>query len=547
MADSEWTLDSWKDKPIAQPVSYPDPAALTKVLTKLATLPPLVTPSEIERLRYQLALAHRNEAFVLHAGDCAEGFDACTHENITAKIGLILSFSLILVWGARRPVVRIGRIAGQYAKPRSSSYERVGEREVLSFRGDNVNGLDIDARTPDPERLLSAYFHSTATLNYVRALLSSGFATLNYNHPRDWSLAHVRSPALQREFSEIIDALGDALDFSATIGANPSNAPYERGGARTTIGDVDFYTSHEGLMLDYEQALTRKLPIPGSSPSSPYTSPPASRPSTSAGRKVPSSPPPQAPQAPNNGKAPSAQPQTDAAVETSADPNKTHAPYNTSAHFLWIGDRTRQLTGAHVEYFRGIRNPIGVKVGPSMEGGELVRLLEILNPDREPGRVSLITRYGAGKIQNHLPEHITSVQASGHPVVWICDPMHGNTQTSASGLKTRHFGTIISEIAECLRIHAAHDSHLGGVSLEFTGELNDEGFSVTECVGGSMELGEEELGLRYQSFCDPRLNFEQSLDVAFLISNHFKKARRGGGTDSDVLYTELAGRFGVAK
>ncbi|KAF8074186.1 DAHP synthetase [Lyophyllum atratum] len=480
-----WRLDSWKDKPVAQPVAYPDDAHLNKVLTKLGTLPPLVTPSEIERLRYQLSLVQRNEAFVLHAGDCAESFDACTQENISAKIGLILSFSLILIWGARLPVVRIGRIAGQYAKPRSSNYERVGDREVLSFRGDNVNGLDVNERTPDPERLLSAYFHSTATLNYVRGLLSSGFASLH--HPRDWSLNHVRSPALRREFSQIVDALGDALDFSRTIGVDPASGAYERGGAKSTIGEVDFYTSHEGLMLAYEQALTRELP---------------------------------------------------------EAPRKAH--YNTSAHFLWIGDRTRQLTGAHVEYFRGIRNPIGVKVGPSMEGGELVRLLEIVNPDREPGRVTLITRYGASKIQDYLPAHIASVQASGHPVVWICDPMHGNTQTSASGLKTRHFGAIVTEIATCLRIHTEAGSRLGGVSLEFTGELNDEGFSVTECVGGSMELGEEELGLRYQSFCDPRLNFEQSLDVAFLISNHFKKERRGATAEGDVLYTELAGRFTAA-
>ncbi|KAG6826020.1 hypothetical protein H0H92_001411 [Tricholoma furcatifolium] len=426
-----WTPESWKEKPVAQPVSYPDDAHLERVLSKISELPPLVTPSEIERLRHQLSLVQRNEAFILHAGDCAESFDACRHSGED---------------------VRIGRIAGQYAKPRSSSYERIGDREVLSFRGDNVNGLDVNDRTPDPERLLKAYFHSATTLNYVRGLLSSGFASLH--HPRDWSLAHVRSPALRQEFSQIIDALGDALDFSRTIGVDAATAPYERGGAHTPLGEVDFYTSHEGLMLAYEQALTRSFPVPGLPPM-----------------------------------------------------ESRKAYYNTSAHFLWIGDRTRQLTGAHVEYFRGIRNPIGIKVGPSMQGDELVRLLE----------------------------------------TWICDPMHGNTQTSSSGLKTRHFGTIISEIVECLRIHTEHNSRLGGVSLEFTGELNGEGFSVTECVGGSMELGEEELGLRYQSFCDPRLNFEQSLDVAFLISNHYKKERRGRSGERDVLYSELAGRFANAQ
>ncbi|KAJ7078798.1 DAHP synthetase [Mycena epipterygia] len=494
-APESWSPSSWKSKSIAQDVEYPDPKHLSKVLSKLETLPPLVTPSEIERLRYQLGLVQRNEAFLLHAGDCAESFDACTHENISAKIGLILSFSLILIWGARLPVVRIGRIAGQYAKPRSSKTEKIGDREVLSFRGDNVNGLDPNDRTPDPERLLSAYFHSTTTLNHVRSLLTSGFASLH--QPRDWSLNHVRSPSLRKEFEHIVEGLSDALDFSRTIGVE-SGPSFEQGGPRGTVGEVDFYTSHEGLMLEYEQALTRAFPFPSAATAPRATPPPPAE-------------------------------------------SRPKAFYNTSAHFLWIGDRTRQLTGAHVEYFRGIRNPIGVKVGPSMECAELVRLLDIVNPGKEAGRVTLITRYGAGKIDNHLAEHIKAVQQSGHPVIWICDPMHGNTLTSASGLKTRNFGTIISELTSCLRIHAACNSRMGGVSLEFTGELNEEGFSVTECVGGSMELSEEQLGLRYQSFCDPRLNFEQSLDVAFLISNYFKKERRGAKqAEADVLYTELS-------
>ncbi|KAJ7617365.1 DAHP synthetase [Roridomyces roridus] len=501
-APEAWSPASWRSKDIAQGVDYPDREHLTKVLSKIGTLPPLVTPAEIERLRYQLAAVQKNEAFLLHAGDCAESFDACTHENISNKIGLILTFSLILIWGARLPVVRIGRIAGQYAKPRSSKMEKVGDREVLSFRGDNVNGLDANDRTPDPERLLSAYFHSTTTLNHVRSLLTSGFASLH--HPREWSLSHVRSPSLRKEFEAIVTNLSDALDFSRTIGVE-SGPSFEQGGGRGTVGEVDFYTSHEGLMLEYEQALTRAFPLP--------------RERTSKSKKP---------------------------ISASETPK---AFYNTSAHFLWIGDRTRQITGAHVEYFRGIRNPIGIKVGPSMGKGEIVRLLDIVNPLKEPGRVTLITRYGAGKIAEHLAGHIAEVRESGHPVIWICDPMHGNTHTSASGLKTRNFSTIISELTQCLRIHAQCDSRLGGVSLEFTGELNEEGFSVTECVGGSMELSEAELGLRYQSFCDPRLNFEQSLDVAFLISNYFQKERRGHKkqdseqfepADDDVLYAELA-------
>ncbi|KAG1858718.1 DAHP synthetase [Suillus tomentosus] len=488
MADSNWHPSSWKSRSAAQMVDYPDQQHLQRVLTKINALPPLVTPAEIERLRFQITAVQRNEAFLLHAGDCAESFDACTQQNISAKIGLILSFSLILIWGGRLPVVRIGRIAGQYAKPRSSGTETIDNREVLSFRGDNVNGLDPNDRTPDPERLLSAYFHSTATLNYVRGLLTSGFASLH--HPRDWSLSHVRSPALRSEFEKITRGLSDALDFSHTIGADSGreSAPFDRGGGRGVLGEIDFYTSHEGLMLDWEQAMTREVNIAGSGPSP-----------------------------------------------------QEKGFYNTSAHFIWVGDRTRQLDGAHIEYFRGIRNPIGIKVGPSLENAELIRLLQIVNPNKESGRVTLITRYGAGKIGDHLPGHIEAVKHSQHPVAWVCDPMHGNTLTSSSGFKTRNFGTVISELTSCISIHAACGSRLGGVSLEFTGELNDEGFSVTECLGGSMELSEEQLGLRYQSFCDPRLNFEQSLDVAFLISNYFKEERLGDKGENSI-YAALGGR-----
>ncbi|KAF8472403.1 DAHP synthetase [Russula ochroleuca] len=501
----DWVPTSWRSKTAAQTVVYPDEVHLAKVLGKIRALPPLVTPSEIERLRYQLTLVQRNEAFLLHAGDCAESFEACTQENISAKVGLILSFSLILIWGARLPVVRVGRIAGQYAKPRSSATEKVGDRYVMAFRGDNVNGLHPDERTPDPERLLSAYFHSTATLNHIRALLTSGFGSLH--HPRDWSLSHVRSPSLKAEYASISEGLADALDFTRTIGLDSGREAqsYERGGGHGVLKEVDLYTSHEGLSLPYEEAMTRRYPIPDSTVSREFGTP-------------------------------------------APTPEKY---YNTSAHFLWVGDRTRQLDGAHVEYFRGIRNPIGIKVGPSMADDELVALLDIVNPNRDNGRVTLITRYGADKIGSYLARHIKAVQASGHPVIWVCDPMHGNTLVSSSGLKTRHFGTIISELTSCLRIHGECESRLGGVSLEFTGEFNEEGYSVTECLGGSMELSEEELGLRYQSFCDPRLNFEQSLDVAFLISNHFENQRRGGfdwdshrkgrGT-ADVLYSELGGK-----
>ncbi|KAJ3486032.1 hypothetical protein NLI96_g4522 [Meripilus lineatus] len=423
MSSKSWTPSSWRDHPAAQDVEYPDRNHLSRVLEKIHALPPLVTPSEIERLRHQLSLVQKNEAFLLHAGDCAESFEACTHDNISAKIGLILSFSLILIWGARLPIV--GLLDGtSFQAPVSRSIalftcnsptEKVGDKQVLSFRGDNVNGLDPNDRTPDPERLLS--------------LLSSGFASLS--HPRAWSLSHVRSPALRKEFERISEGLSDALGFTRTIGYGRESVSYEQGGGKSALGEVDFYT----------------------------------------------------------------------------------------------------------------RNPIGIKVGPSMASHELVELLDIVNPDKVNGKVTLITRYGAAKIENFLRGHILEVQKSGHPVIWICDPMHGNTLTSSNGLKTRNFGTIISELTSCIRIHSETGSRLGGISLEFTGELTDDGFSVTECLGGSMELSEEQLELRYQSFCDPRLNFEQSLDVAFLISNHFKKERLGHTrSDNDVLYAELGGR-----
>ncbi|KAG7439217.1 DAHP synthetase [Guyanagaster necrorhizus] len=455
---AEWSLSSWKSKSIAQVHVFFFLVSILLVLLKLEQLPPLVMLAEIKHLWYQLGLVQWNDVFLLHAGNCAESFDACT--QVTQQLILFLiMISLILIWGARVPVVRIGCIAGQYAKPKSSPTEIVNGKKVLSFRGDNVNGLDPNDRTPDPQRLLSAYLHSTATLNHVRGLLTSGFASLH--HPRVWS-------SIMKEFEFIVDGLSDALDFSWTIGAERS-APFEQGGGRGTVGEVDFYTSHKGLILDYEEALTRPSP-------------------------------------------------------------SGHGYYRTSAHFLWIGDRTRQLDGAYVEYFRGIRNPIGIKVGPSMAYGELAVLLDVVNPSKELGRITLISR------DAHLPGHIEAVKRSGHPFVWICDPIHGNTLTSPTGYKTRHFSAIIGEITSCLRIHTSCGSRLGSISLEFTGELNDEGFSVTECLGGSMGLSEEQLGLRYQSFCDPRLNFEQSLDGAFFLSNHFKKV----GSDCDVIYSQKA-------
>ncbi|KAG0003053.1 hypothetical protein BGZ65_002086 [Modicella reniformis] len=462
VAAKDWTPSSWKSKPIKQDVDYPDQAHLNRVLEKIARLPPMVAPGEIHRLRQQLADVAQGKAFLLQGGDCAELFDYCAQGPIESKLKVMLQMSLVLVWGARMPVVRIARMAGQYAKPRSKSTEMHEGQEILSYRGDNVNGYNPDERIPDPERLLGAYFHSAATWNYVRSLLAGGFADLH--HPSNWNLHHVKSSALRQEYQGIVDRLTDALDFMKTIGADPNAHP---GTTASTLNTVDIFASHEGLILEYEHALTRLMANPTDSTQQKY--------------------------------------------------------YNVGAHFLWIGDRTRQIDGAHVEYFRGIENPIGVKCGPSMKPEELVELLSILDPDMQPGKVTLITRYGVDQVDKYLPGHIKAVQESGHLVVWACDPMHGNTKQSTSGLKTRHLIDITKELSQAIRIHKQLGSHLGGVHFELTGDR------VTECVGGSMELSDTELLTRYETHCDPRLNYEQALDMAFLIAKYQEKQRGFSG------------------
>lgn len=377
--------------------------------------------------------------------------------------------SLIILHGSRLPVIRIARIAGQYAKPRSKPTEIVEvtneqgvkeKKEVLSFRGDNVNGFEVSDRKPDPERLLGAYFHSAATLNYIRALLSSGFADLH--QPRTWSFSHVRSQGLQKAFEEVIESLMDSLDFmrSAT-GAQMA------GGGRGGTETVDFFTSHEGLLLEYEEALTRMVaPPPPSNAAGLFGR--STRPSCKSNTNYPHSP---------------ARPPS----RTSSTANLREAAtevggkfYNLSSHFIWIGDRTRQLDGAHVEYFRGIENPIGIKVGPTMKPSELVAMLNVVNPRNIPGKVTLISRYGAGKVEEYLPQHIEAVKKTDHVVVWQCDAMHGNTKSSETdaSLKTRHFVDIIQEITSSIQIHRRMGTILGGVHLELTGEVNEDGFSV---------------------------------------------------------------------
>ncbi|MCJ1401701.1 Aromatic/aminoadipate aminotransferase 1 [Xylographa trunciseda] len=457
-----WTPSSWTSKPIKQDVSYSDRTAVVRVLAKLEKLPPIVTPSEIIKLRKSLRDVALGKAFLLQGGDCAELFDYCEQDAIESKIKLLLQMSLILIWGANKPVVRIARMAGQFAKPRSSPMEMHNGKEIHSFRGDNINGYDPDDRTPDPSRLVAAYFHSASTANYIRASLASGIADLH--SPLDWGLGHVRDDSIKAQYQSIVESITESLRFMRTVGADSTASGLET---------VDLYTSHEGLLLEYEQSLTRRLKHP------------AAR----------------------------------SALVNNNDGYESDGKgwYNTSAHFLWIGDRTRQLDGAHVEYFRGLENPIGIKVGPSMKGDELVQLLDIVNPGKEIGKVTLITRYGESKVEALLGGHIEAVKKSGHVVVWQCDPMHGNTRSTPAGVKTRQFSSILNEVSSALKIHNQCGSFLGGVHLELTGD------AVTECVGGSEGLTDDDLSLNYTTYCDPRLNEKQALELAFLVAGHYRQ------------------------
>lgn len=499
-----WTPTSWKTRPIVQSVSYNDTTGFENSVQKLNRLPPLVTPREIVKLKNELAEVARGNAFLLQGGDCAELFDYCNQEMIEAKVKLLLQMSLVLIYGAKKKVVRVARMAGQYAKPRSSAVEVVNGVEMPSFRGDILNGYEADpkVREPDPKRLVDAYFHSAATQNYLRAALASGLADLHA--PLDWSLGHVRDPEVRDKYQVIVERITDTLDMMRTIGLDTG------GGLET----VDLFMSHEGLLLEYEQSLTRKFKHPSN-----YTQ---------------SIPRPVSPTAAkhhhhHSDTIPFAAKNRKTSLPTQFPPPlpPTKGYYDTSAHMLWIGDRTRQLTHSHVEFFRGVSNPIGVKVGPSMPAADLVPLLDILNPEHEVGKIVLITRYGCDKIATHLPAHIKAVQNSPHwgTVVWQCDPMHGNgrnatVSTAGSAqtvIKTRRFGDILSELQQALRIHRSCNSYLGGVHLELTGE------AVTECVGGAENLTEKDLSLNYTTFCDPRLNEKQALELAFLVAGFYRE------------------------
>ncbi|KAK4634648.1 Phospho-2-dehydro-3-deoxyheptonate aldolase [Fulvia fulva] len=464
---ADWTPSSWRDKPIAQKVDYEDTEAVDTAIAKLKHVPPLVTSHEIWRLRTSLKNVALGKAFLLQGGDCAELFDYCNDAAIDSKIRLLLQMSLVLIWGGNKPLVRIARMAGQYAKPRSKPTEIIDGKEVPSYRGDILNGHQLDSREIDPDRLVQAYFHSAATLNYVRAQLSSGFADLH--NPMDWGLGHVQDPALLQKYSGIVESISSSLRFMKTVGADTSSQ----------LQSVDLFTSHEALLLAYEEGLTRKLKHPSN--------------------RETSSPPHQASETSNK---------TSGATMTDDS-----AYYNTSAHFIWIGDRTRQPDHAHIEYARGVENPIGIKVGPTTVEADLAQLLDLVNPRKEIGKVTLITRYGKDKIAAMLPKHIEAVRKTGHIVVWQCDPMHGNTRSTEDGIKTRSFDDVFDELSSALRIHNEVDSYLGGVHLELTGD------AVTECTGGSEGLRDNDLSQAYHTYCDPRLNEKQALELAFLVAD----------------------------
>ncbi|MFQ6005153.1 MAG: class II 3-deoxy-7-phosphoheptulonate synthase [Woeseia sp.] len=438
---SEWHPASWQSLPAAQQPTYPDKPALERVVSELSRLPPIVTSWEVDELRSLIAVAQRGEAFVLQGGDCAESFDECTSENIVAKLKILLQMSLVMLYGLKKPVVRIGRMAGQYAKPRSADTETRDGRSLPSFRGDlvNRNPFTADDRVPDPQLILRGYERAALTLNFVRSLIDGGFADLH--HPEFWDLDWVGHSPMADEYHGIVNSISDSLDFLESISGSPLHDTQR----------ADIYAAHEGLHLSYEQAQTRFL-------------------------------------------------------------KHRDKWYNLTTHFPWIGMRTAAMDGAHVEFFRGIANPIGIKVGPGMSAEWLQELIGALNPNNEPGRITLIHRFGARAIADKLPELIRAVRETGSPVLWVCDPMHGNTENTSDGTKTRRFDNIVAELESAFRVHASLGSYLGGVHLELTGE------NVTECTGGARGLTDGDLVRAYKSTVDPRLNYEQAMEIAMRIA-----------------------------
>ena len=446
----KWAPDTWRAKPVKQAPTYPDLAALADVEARLGIFPPLVFAGEARRLKADLAQVAGGRAFLLQGGDCAESFAEFHPDNIRDTFRVLLQMAVVLTYGAALPVVKVGRLAGQFVKPRSADTETVGGVTLPCYRGDMVNDIAFteEARAPDPERMIQGFNQAAATLNLLRAFAQGGYANLHKVH--QWTLGFIADSPAAGRYRDMADQLAETLDFMAACGLTSETTPQ--------IRETNFYTSHEALLLPYEQAMTR--------------------------------------------------------IDST-----TGDWYDTSAHMLWIGDRTRGLDGAHVEYARGISNPIGLKVGPTIEADDLIRLIDVLNPANEPGRLTLIVRMGADKVRHHLPPLIRAVAREGRHVVWSSDPMHANMVKSANGYKTRHFDRILEEVRGFFAVHKGEGTHAGGVHFEMTGQ------DVTECVGGAQAITEANLSARYHTHCDPRLNARQALELAFLLAEALKEDR----------------------
>ncbi len=445
-----WAPGSWRGKPARQMPEYPDADALSAVEETLGRMPPLVFAGEARNLKRQLARVAEGQAFLLQGGDCAESFAEFHPDNIRDTFRVLLQMAVVLTFGASLPVIKMGRLAGQFVKPRSDDFETQGGVTLASYRGDMVNGMEFDeaVRVPDPDRMMQGYNQSASTLNLIRAFAQGGYADLHKVH--QWNLGFVEDSPLGDRYQDLADRLDETLAFMAACGMTSASTPQ--------IRETNFFTAHEGLLLNYEQAMTR-------------------------------------------------------VDSTSGD------WYDTSAHFIWIGNRTRQLDGAHVEFMRGIANPIGLKAGPGTDTDELLRLIEVLNPLNEAGRLTVISRMGADQVESLLPPLVRAIEGEGKKVIWVCDPMHGNTEKSANGYKTRPVDRILREVQGFFAVHQAEGSHAGGVHFEMTGQ------DVTECTGGAQAITEANLSDRYHTHCDPRLNAKQALELAFLLAEILKDGR----------------------
>jgi|TARA_B100000780_G_scaffold274739_1_gene240212 3-deoxy-7-phosphoheptulonate synthase len=444
---NNWQPDSWRAKPILQQPEYEDKAELDQVEQTLSSYPPLVFAAEARELRRQLGQVCEGKGFLLQGGDCAESFSEFNAPKIRDTFKVLLQMAIVLTFAGRCPVTKVARMAGQYAKPRSSDFETINGVKLPSYRGDIINSFEFTeaARRPDPQRLVEAYHRSSATLNLLRAFAQGGLADLH--EVNRWNMAFLENNPQKDKYLDLSRRIQDTLEFMDVIGINATNTP--------SLHETSLFTSHEALLLNYEQALTR--------------------------------------------------------IDT-----LTGKPYDCSAHMVWIGERTRQLDHAHIEFFRGINNPVGVKVGPTMEEDELIRLIDALNPNNDPGRLTLITRMGADKLEANLPRLLRRVKAEGRNVVWSSDPMHGNTFSASSGYKTRNFDAILSEIKQFFQAHEAEGTYAGGIHLEMTGQ------HVTECTGGAYQISDEDLKEAYKTQCDPRLNADQVLEMAFLVADHLR-------------------------